>query len=69
MISVHQVVLLKKGHLLKDGEVIKYADSSVTLISSEGKMIVVDTAIPSREDYILNALRRYGLEMPTGHEG
>jgi len=56
--GVPRAMLLKRGHLIRERDVIRFADSSVTLVVAGNRTIVVDTAIPSRERYIVNMLER-----------
>jgi len=59
-----RVVVLKSGSLLREGDEVKDARSSVTLVDSGKKRIVVDTGLLGEDGVITDALAARGLS-PT----
>ena len=59
-----RVVVLKSGSLLREGAKVRDARSSVTLIDSGKKLIVVDTGLLGEDGVLIDALAARGLS-PT----
>jgi len=56
-----RVIVLKSGSLLREGEEVRDARSSVTLVDAGSKKIVVDTGLLGEDGVLIDALAARGL--------
>ena len=56
------IKLLYPGELVREGDVIKKASSSVTLITTKENNIIVDTSSPDKREVIIEELKKLNLE-------
>lgn len=59
---VPRVRVVREGFVVREGERIVDASSSVTLVESRGIVLIVDTASPKDEDLLLRSLKNLGMD-------